>query len=540
MKKRLICGDNLDVLKSGSIDTASVDVIYLDPPFNSNQYYNLPFTTLGKDAAAVEAFKDIWSWDDATRDLEKRLRAERDTIALSTYINDVKMLRGGQDSLSAYLVNMAIRLHEMKRVMKSSGAIYLHCDPKASHYLKVLMDAVFGSKRFLNEISWKRSGRRSSIKKSLRRAHDVILLYTKSSAYTFNLDYEETDDTLLDKYTGKDKRGLFRLVPLMASGKVKGGETGQPWRGFDPNSRGKSGMHWLTKHEKLEEYVSAGLVDFPRKADGVPQLKYYWDQNKGIPLSDFWDDIALINSMGDESLGYPTQKPLALLERIISLSSNEGDTVLDPFCGCGTTLQAAEVLHRNWIGIDVSRFSVGVVKNRLVESFEKGILKQITVSGIPTDVESALALARDNPWEFEKWACGQLGAKGLYKRPGAKGADSGIDGVIEFYADPSSKSYAIVQVKGGTVKPNDVKALYSDVEREPLATAGVFVCFERFKGTALNSASRKVFKDKIAGNEWPVIQVLTIEEMLAGSMPKLPNQVIQQGFRTDRAQQSLF
>jgi site-specific DNA-methyltransferase (adenine-specific) len=214
--------------------------------------------------------------------------------------------------------------------------------------------------------------------------------------------------------------------------------------------------------------------------------------------------------------------------------------VLDPFCGCGTAVHAAEELHRNWIGIDISRYSVGVIKNRLVESFESSILKKITISGVPTNPEAALQLAQDDPWEFEKWVCGQLGAKGLYKRPGAKGSDGGIDGVIEFYADPAEESYAIVQVTGGAVTPNKVKALYSDVDSEPKATAGIFVCFEKYKRAALNSASTKKFKDKIAGNEWPVIQVLTIEEMLAGAMPKLPNQVIQQGFKTSRAQRTLL
>jgi site-specific DNA-methyltransferase (adenine-specific) len=228
------------------------------------------------------------------------------------------------------------------------------------------------------------------------------------------------------------------------------------------------------------------------------------------------------------------------LERIIAASSNKGDTVLDPFCGCGTALHAAELLDRNWIGIDISRFSVGVVKSRLVESFKDenpNILKQIKVSGVPTDPESARALARENPWEFEKWACGQLGAKGLYKRLGAKGADQGIDGVIEFYAKPKEMSYAIVQVKGGQVKVNDVKALYSDVDKEPSATAGVFVCFDQYKATATNAATIKTFEDEIAGNQWPVIQILTVEEILEGRMPKLPNQVIQQGFRTHRARQ---
>ena len=258
-------------------------------------------------------------------------------------------------------------------------------------------------------------------------------------------------------------------------------------------------------------------------------------------MPDWWTDIPKITSPDDpEKLGYPTQKHTALLERIIRCSTDEGDVVFDPFCGCGTTLHAAETLNRSWIGIDISRFSVGVVKSRLVESFEQNILRSLEVSGVPTTVEAAEDLAKENPWEFEKWVCGQLGAKGLFKRPGAKGADGGIDGVVEFYAEPSIKSYAIIQVKGGQVKPNDVKALYSDVVDEPSATAGVFVCFEKYRQTVLNSASAKTFKDKIAGTEWPIIQILTIEDMLAGAMPKLPNQVIQQGFKTKHSQPDLF
>lgn len=536
MKNKLICGDNLDVLSSDAIDTASVDVVYLDPPFNSNQYYNLPFKTLGKDAAAVEAFKDIWSWDEATRDLEKQLKEKRDTIAFSTFINDVKMIRGGEDSLSAYLVNMAIRLNAFKRVMKSTGTIYLHCDPRASHYLKVLLDGVFGAKHFLNEISWKRSSTRSSISRSLRRAHDVILSYTKSEQHTFNLQYRTLSDASLDLYKYTDARGTFQLVPLLVSGR-RNGETGEMWRGIDPNAQGKAGMHWVTVPDNLDQYEKQGRVIWPKKKGGTPRLKYYLEENPGVPLDDFWDDILLISSSSKESLRYPTQKPIALLERIILLSTNEGDVVLDPFCGCGTTVHAAEKLRRSWIGIDISKFAVGVIKSRLVESFEKMILSKIEVSGVPTDVPSALALAHENPWEFEKWVCGQLGAKGLYKRPGAKGPDAGIDGVIEFFAHPSNKSYAIIQVKGGNVKVNDVKALYSDVETEPLAKAGIFVCFEKFKKTAQAAAITKKFKDEIAGNEWPVIQILTIEEMLSNAMPKLPNQVIQQGFKTSRSYQ---
>lgn len=474
--KKLICGDNLDVLQSDAIDAASVDLIYLDPPFNSNSHYNLPFKKLGKDTAAVEAFKDIWHWDPATRELESRLEKDANIHGLWHYIQNVKLIRGGEDSLSAYLINMAIRLNELKRVMKSTATLYLHCDPTASHYLKLVLDNIFGPSNFRNEIIWCYSGG-GIPKNDFPRKHDVILRYSREKAYKYHPEYRP-----------------------YSPGTVQRGRTAIKGKYFDQGLR--------------------------------PQ---------GTPIQDWWVDIPKITSPDDpQKLGYPTQKHTALLERIIRSSTDEGDVVFDPFCGCGTTLHAAEQLRRNWIGIDISRFSVGVVKSRLVESFESGILKSISVSGIPTSVDSAMELARENPWEFEKWICGQLGAKGLYKRPGAKGSDGGIDGVVEFFADPSNKSYAIIQVKGGTVKVNDVKALYSDVENEPLATAGIFVCFGKYKTTAHNSASTKTFSDKIAGNKWPVVQILTVEDVLAGVMPKLPNQIIQQGFKTGRSQPELL
>ncbi len=475
--RRLFCGDNLDILKSDAIETASVDLIYLDPPFNSNQQYNLPFKQLGKDAAAVEAFKDRWYWDDETRALEQRLKTEAATCALWNYIENVKALRGGKDSLTAYLVNMAIRINELKRVMKPTAMLYLHCDPTASHYLKLILDHVFSPANYRNEIVWCYSG--GGIPKSdFPRKHDVILRYSKT--------------------------GNYKYVPL--------------YRPYSPGTvkRGRTAVKG--------KYFEQGL------------------REEGTPVQDWWTDIPKITSPDDpEKLGYPTQKHTALLERIIGCSTDsEEDVVFDPFCGCGTTLHVAEKLNRNWIGIDISRFSVGMVRSRLIESFERRIADHIEISGVPATPEAAGQLAHDNPWEFEKWVCGQLGARGLYKRRGEKDSDDGIDGVIEFYANPGNKSFAIVQVKGGVIKPNDVKALYADVLTEPEATAGIFVCFEKYRHTAKNAAPSKTFRDQIAGSEWPVIQVLSVEEMLAGSMPKLPNQVIQQGFKTKTRQRGLL
>jgi adenine specific DNA methylase Mod len=239
---------------------------------------------------------------------------------------------------------------ELRRVMKSTASIYLHCDPTASHYLKMLMDAVFGAANFRNEISWRRSQTRSSISRIYKRSHDVILFYSKADAYLFAMQYKPLSEASMELYTKKDQKGLYRLVPLVVSGR-RNGETGKPWRGIDPNKSGKSGSHWITIHANLELYEKQGLVVWPQKVGGLPQLKYYLDDNKGVPVTDFWDDIDLISSSSAESLGYQTQKPEALLERVIKASSNEGDVVLDPFCGCGTTIASAQKLGRSWIGL---------------------------------------------------------------------------------------------------------------------------------------------------------------------------------------------
>lgn len=546
--KKLICGDNLAVLRSDAIDTASVDLVYLDPPFNSKSIYNLPFQKLGKDAAAVEAFKDIWHWDEDTRELERECKERH--LGLWNFIQYVKIIRGGEDSLSAYLVNMAVRLAELPRVMKTTATIYLHCDPTASHYLKLMLDAIFGADNFRSEVIWKRTSSHNSARR-WGPIHDVILFASKSSKFKWNRVAIEYDEKYIARfYKHVDDEGQrYRLSDLTGSG-IRHGESGEPWNDFNPTAFSR---HWAIPSEVKKEFPehedkkmgtkkwldlfdSEGLVEMTGEG-GWPHVRRYFEMMGGQKVQDIILDIPPLSKRHAERLGYPTQKPIELLERIIASSSDQNDIILDPFCGCGTTLHAAEQLHRNWIGIDISKFSVGVVKNRLIESFKKDIAKQITVSGIPTDQETAMALAKENPWEFEKWACGQVGAKGLYKRLGAKGADDGIDGVIEFYAAPSETSYAIVQVKGGHVGVNDVKALYTDVETEPLAKAGVFICFDKYKRTALGATPAKKFKDKIAGNEWPVIQVLTVEEMLAGKMPRLPNQVIQQGYKSHQERQ---
>lgn len=507
----LYFGDNLAVLRE-CIKDESVDLVYLDPPFNSNATYNLLFKSPKGDNsdAQIAAFEDSWHWgEQAETEFAEIMRCGNTDVA-----EMMQALRRflGENDMMAYLTMMANRLLELHRVLKSTGSLYLHCDPTASHYLKVVLDGVFGKENFKNEISWRRSGRRSSITKSFRRAHDVIFLYKKTDDFKFNLQYEEHDETLLRKYTGLDEKGRFRLVPLMASGRTQHGETGKPWRGFDPNTRGKAGMHWLTNHANLEKYVEKELVDFPRKVDGVPQLKYYLDENKGVPLSDFWDDVDLINSMGNESLGYPTQKPLALLDRIVACGSDEGDVILDPFCGCGTAVHSAQRLGRAWIGIDITHLAVSLVEKRLKDAFP-GI--SFEVHGTPKDAGGARNLAERDKYQFQWWACSLVDAQPWQGKK--KGADSGIDGVRYFQDEQKGVKRVIVSVKGGdNVSVAMVRDLKGVLEREK-AEIGLFVSLVApTRPMVTEAASAGFYVSPLTGKQYPKIQILTVTDLLEG------------------------
>ena len=504
----LYYGDNLDVMRR-HVKDESVDLCYLDPPFKSDQDYNVLFAEQDgtRAAAQIKAFEDTWQWDQSSA------AAYHEVVEAGGEVSQVmqafRTFLGTNDML-AYLAMMAPRLVELRRVLKPTGSIYLHCDPTASHYLKMLMDAVFGPKSFINEVSWRRSGRRSSISRIYRRAHDVLLFYGKTSDYFFNISYEEKNETLLKKYTLRDERGIHRLVPLMVSGK-RNGNTGQPWRDFDPNTRGKAGMHWVTTHDNLDEYDVKGLVAWPKKDGGVPQLKYYLDQNKGIPLADFWDDIAVINSMADESLGYPTQKPLALLDRIVEASCPPGGLVLDPFCGCGTAMDAAQESGRPWIGIDITHLAINLIRYRLQNRY--GTASKFKVVGEPVSLPDAEQLAAQDPYQFQYWALGLVGARPAEQK---KGADQGVDGRLFFHDESESgKSKQIIfSVKAGKTGPDHVRDLRGVVEREK-AAIGVLICLqEPTASMAKESASAEFYASPFG--KFPRIQIRTIEQLLAG------------------------
>ena len=485
--RRLVCGDNLTILEE--MPNEEVDLIYLDPPFNTKQKYNLPFKNLGFTAEQVDAFKDIWNWDDKTRDLYDQLPtcdAVRG-ISLRGLIDLVNLLRGSADYMSAYLVNMVARLTLLHRVLKSDGSLYLHCDPTASHYLKLILDMVFGPKNFRNEIIWCYTGP-TNVKRWFPRKHDVVLFYAKS------------------------ERNNFYPVRV-------------PYKALHSHNAG--GTIWGSAGAILDEATRQGYIA------------------RGKPVEDWWledrDDLTPIGRRKTENLGYPTQKPIALLERIIKASTKENDVVLDPFCGCGTTLHAAERLNRQWIGIDISLYAMGVIEQRLRQSFVD-ISSSIELVQIPVDLTSVRSLAKRDPWEFEKWICGQLGAYGMYKRPGAKGQDGGIDGVLRFYPDKNKEAFAIVQIKSGDhFSTESIKALEITVQREPMVTAGIFVCFAKHRSRVERAASTTTFQDEIVYKSWPVIQVYTVEDLLARKPIRLPNlQPARRGWQTEKDQPVFF
>lgn len=385
--RTIFTGDNLHILRG--IDSESIDLIYLDPPFNSNRHYSAP---IGSEAAGAE-FKDAWTFEDTDAAWWGELAEEHP--ALYEILEGAGAV-GGEGNM-AYLIYMAVRLLELRRVLRPTGSIYLHCDPTMSHSLKLVMDAVFGPRNFLNEIVWKRTSSHNNARR-WGPIHDVIFLYANGPDYIWNKIYQDYDQEYIDRfYRHHDERGRYRLSDLTGAGTVRNGDSGKSWRGFDPTEKGR---HWgiprtlmerLVKTEELEQLTiqqrldileQNGYIDWPKR-NGLPQLKRYLADQLGVPLQDIITDISPVSSRTKERIGYPTQKPITLLQRIIIASSNENDTILDPFCGCATTCIAAEFLQRAWIGIDISPLAAELVVGR-AEREIGGLFKIIHRTDIPT------------------------------------------------------------------------------------------------------------------------------------------------------------
>jgi len=550
--KNLLCyGDNLGFLAdTGLFPDECVDLIYLDPPFNSQQSYNVLFKeSAGTPATAqIKAFEDTWTWDQAANEALTLIHTDPAVPAplvelMKTFMHFLKT-----SPMLAYLVQMAIRLVHMHRVLKPTGSLYLHCDPTASHYLKIVLDAIFGPSNFLNEIVWKRSSAHSDTRQGMRRCgriHDVILVFAKTSQYLWNPQYSAyTDDYKESEYRHVFTNGRgYKETDVTAA--KPGGDTEYAWhvRRRKKNARWEAdldeeykrpkpnveykevrpyrGRYWAYSKDNMAIFAREGRLI--HRETGMPRLVQFLDDMPGVPIQDIWQDIP--PAIGRENMGYPTQKPLELLKRIVSASSDPGDVVLDPFCGCGTTIDAVETLNRErpdeparrWIGIDVTHLSINLIKHRLTR-FEP--VPAYEVIGEPAALEGAAALAQSDPFQFQFWALGLIGArpKGGRKK---KGADQGIDGVRFFVDEMKAKRQAIktmlVQVKGGKVSSRDIRDFVGTLSREE-AEMGVFLTLNPPTAPMkAEAASAGMYTSPWDDRPYPKVQILTIEHLLADS-----------------------
>ena len=512
----LYFGDNLDILRQHIADE-SVDLIYLDPPFNSNATYNVLFRERSgeESAAQITAFDDTWRWN-----IESELAYQDVITQQAGKVGELlAALRSflGQNDMMAYLTMMAQRMVELHRVLKHTGSIYLHCDPTASHYLKLLMDSVFGHANFRNEIVWKRYGAHNDVGQGstrFGRVHDIILIYGKDETVVWNQGFVPLDESYVRstyRYVDEDTGRRFRASPLTGPG---GAEKGNPVYEWNGHTRA-----WRYSRETMQQLDSEGRIYYSRT--GYPSRKLYLDESRGVPIQDMWYDIGSLSGSHKERLGFPTQKPEALLERIINASSNEGDVVLDPFCGCGTAVAAAERLNRRWIGIDITHLAITLIRHRLHDAFGED-LRPYEVVGEPKDLLSAESLALHDRYQFEWWALGLVDARPARDRK--KGADAGIDGFINFFDDNSGKPKRIVvQVKSGNVQRNQIATLKSDMEREK-ADLALFVTLKPPTGPMVNEALGAGFyaPEAFPDHQFPKVQIITIEDLLSGAQPQYP------------------
>ena len=507
----LYYGDNLTVLRD-HVPDESVDLVYLDPPFNSNASYNVLFREKSgeESPAQIKAFTDTWEWTlESQRTYENEIMLNPATPANVKEMVSAFRQFIGSNAMMAYLVMMTPRLVELRRVLKPTGSIYLHCDATASHYLKLLMDAVFGSRNYRNEVTWKRFNFHADATR-FGRITDRILFYTKSDSYEWNRQRAQFKDSYIEshfRHSDEDGR-RYRLDNLNPPG-GRG-----PVYEFHGVTRA-----WRYTEENMLKLEAEGRI-YPTPG-GVPQLKRYLDELDGEAVNDIWIDIPPINPRAKERLGYPTQKPLALLERIVQASSNEGDVVLDPFCGCGTAIAAAHKLNRRWIGIDITHLAVALMKNRLKTAFNILPGQDYRVVGEPVDTGSARALAEQDRFQFEFWAMSLLEA--FPREQKKRGADQGVDGVVYFIDGPKRAMHkAIVQVKSGKVSSPLIRDLVGTVEREN-ASMGLFITLEPPSPPMTTEAiSAGLYHSDLWQTDFPKIQIRTVEELLAGNPFQMP------------------
>lgn len=508
----LYYGDNLEVLRE-RVGTETIDLVYLDPPFNSNRSYNVLFRRRsGEEAQAqIEAFDDTWTWSQESERQYEDLVAGGAPVRVADAVQAMRRLLGDNDVL-AYLVMMTARLVELHRVLKHTGSLYLHCDPTASHYLKILLDAVFGPERFLAEVIWKRTSAHNRVRR-FGPVHDTILGYAKGTDWTWNPIYVPYDREYIDRDYRRVEPGTgrrYRISDLTSNNPGSRYE----FHGLLP----PGGRYWAYAKETLERFESEGRIVW--SSNGYPQYKRYLDEMPGQMAQDLWTDVPQINNRSRERLGYPTQKPVTLLERIIQASSDSGQVVLDPFCGCGTTVDAAQKLGRRWIGIDITYLAIDLINKRLKATYGEDIVGTYSIRGIPHDLDGARALFEANPFDFERWVVSLMDGQANEKQVG----DKGLDGIIRFPIDnQTGTGRALVSVKGGRqVNPGMVRDLVGTVQQQH-AEMGIFVCMTEPTSGMLEVARKSgSYVWQVSGRQYPKVQVLRVSELLAGKRPDMP------------------
>lgn len=522
---KLWYGDNLTIMQG--MKKYSVDLIYLDPPFKSDANYNLLYKEMtGKPVPdQAEAFFDTWELDAAKMEIARTMPVLMREHGVDDYYVEfwriwMQALRNTQPELLAYLIYMVQRLLYMKSILRPTGSIFLHCDQTASHYIKVMMDGIFGHDNFRNEIIWKRQSAHSDAKSKFAAVSDVILFYAAGKAAKFYPTYTSHDPEYVDKFyrfDDNDGRGRYRLGDMSAP---KGGGmaainkgTGLPngwhiYKGYEPPATG-----WRYSRETLARLDGEGRIYFPTYKDGTPDtskrlaLKRYLNEQKGNIITNVWTDIPPVQ--GRESLGYPTQKPIALLERIIASTTQKGDVVFDPFCGCGTTVYAATKLERSWIGCDIAILAVKVIREVLTEKYRLVEGQHYEVDGIPVSVEQAQELFKRDPFQFQHWLVERVGGFPMQK----KVADRGIDGRL-YFETKDGLGEVMLSVKGGKLRPTDVRDLRGVMEREGSAMAGFLSLQEPSKAMRAEAADAGMYT--YGGVNYPRLQLLTVSDILEG------------------------
>ena len=534
----LFYGDNLEILRNPKyIQDESVDLCYIDPPFNSKRNYNQIYNNVGgEDRAQAQAFIDTWVWDEIAAEGFSEILANDHGRFTSQTVDLIKglevVLKKG--SLLAYLVSMTLRITEIHRVLKPTGSFYLHCDPTASHYLKLVLDAVFVANGgdYRNEIAWKRADAHNDAKRQFGYISDRIFFYTKSGLYTFHkqhdrfqtktledwYQYVEMPDGTTRRMTKAEKE--TQIIPDGAR-RFNTDNLRSPnprpnltydYKGYKPHYNG-----WAVSREKMEELDAKGLLLFPSSLEGRIMRKKYLDESSGPVAGDVWTDISQLRGATAEKLGYPTQKPEALLERIVTASTNPGDLVLDAYCGCGTTIAVAERLNRRWIGMDITYQSISLILRRLEAQFGKAALENVLLNGIPKDMASAqaLALKRDDRVrkEFEKWAVLTYSSNRAIIND-KKGGDKGIDGIAYFLTRASDNAKIVFQVKSGNVERGDIAKLNNDRTREKAELAVFLTLQPPTQGMKTEAGEAGFYEHQMMGRNYPRIQIVTIAEMV--------------------------